>query len=104
MPASADAVGGDVLAQSADVLSRNGRVVSIVDPDGVRGLNERGVNAQFVFVRPEPTELSTLAAMIEARRLRTFVSATFLLEEAPQALELSQAGHVRGKVALLVSV
>jgi len=97
-----DCIGGGVLATSVEVLRANGRVVSIIAPDEVETLKRKGVNAHYVFVSPNHEELTALTHMIEARQLRSHVSARFHLTEAAQAQELSKSGHTRGKIVLVV--
>jgi NADPH2:quinone reductase len=98
-----DCVGEDTLTRSADILSKTGgRLVSIVSPDAVRKLRKEGVNAHYVFVAPDSGELARIARMIEEGLLRTTVCAFFPLEDAALAHELSESGHVRGKIVLTV--
>ncbi len=40
--------------------------------------------------------------MVDAGELSVRLERTFALEEAPEALEESRTGHVRGKIVLLV--
>ena len=98
-PAGVDAitdfVGGPALQQSPQMVSNVARVVSVVDPETVLGFGGR-----YVFVRPNPAMLATLAELADAGRLRTEVARTFPLEEAAVAQELVAEGHVRGKVVL----
>ena len=98
-----DTVGGDTFARSVDVLRPGGRIVSIVDPEGVQRAKDDGVDAHWVFVEPDGGQLAGLARMIEAGEITPHVSQVFPLEEAARALELSEEGHVRGKLVLAVS-
>jgi NADPH2:quinone reductase len=95
-------VGGDVLPRCPDVLKANGRLVSIVDPDGIEDLKVKGFNAEFVFVQPNHDELSQITKMIEAGKLSTFISASFPLEEAAKAHEMNETRHVKGKIFLKI--
>ena len=98
-----DTVGGETLTRSAELLREGGRLVSIVDPDGVAALADRGVDARFVFVEPDGAELAHIARLIEEGDIVPHVSEVLPLAEAARAHELSEAGHVRGKLVLAVS-
>jgi NADPH2:quinone reductase len=95
-----DCVGGETLQGSVDIIKSDGRVISITDPVGVVELAKKGVNAGFVFVQPIREELERLAELIDADQLRTHISASFQLEEAAKAHELSESGHTCGKIVL----
>jgi NADPH:quinone reductase-like Zn-dependent oxidoreductase len=58
--------------------------------------------AVFVMANPSAETLQRLAADVAAGRIRVPVTATYSLEQAPQALEDYQAGAV-GKLAIQVS-
>lgn len=95
-----DCVGGDVLQKSIDIISPNGKLVSIADAEGVEQLTQKGFNAKFVFVEPIRKELEDIAAKIDAGKLKTHIAAVFQLDEAAQALEMSKTGHTCGKIVL----
>jgi NADPH:quinone reductase-like Zn-dependent oxidoreductase len=61
-------------------------------------VTERG--GRYVFVRPDPTDLSTLANLADDGRLRVPVAKTFPLAEAAEAQRLLAEGHTRGKIVL----
>jgi NADPH:quinone reductase-like Zn-dependent oxidoreductase len=76
-----------------------GRLVSIASPPSY---SERGVVASYVFVRPDGELLEELAALADDGRLVVDIAEVLPLEEAARAHELSEAGHVRGKLVLRV--
>lgn len=76
-----------------------GRIVSIAAPPSYR---ERGVEPSYVFVRPNGEELEELAQLFDDGRLAVELQEVLPLEEAARAHELSEAGHVRGKLVLRV--
>lgn len=98
-----DTVGGDIFLRSADVLKDGGRLVSIVHNDAFDKVPPRVV-FEYVFVRPEQSQLRELTKLIESGALRTHVSASFALtaDEAAEALRRSKAGHTRGKMAIKI--
>jgi NADPH:quinone reductase-like Zn-dependent oxidoreductase len=58
--------------------------------------------AKFLMVRPEGSDLAYLGGLADNDRLRPTIGQTFTLEQARQAHELSEGGHVRGKIVLEV--
>lgn len=91
-----DFVGG-VLETTQAVLKDGGRHGSITDGTVAEA---GGISA---WVRPDATDLQALADLADAGRLTVPVAEVFPLEEAAKAFELSQGGHVRGKIAIEVS-
>lgn len=56
--------------------------------------------AKFIFVRPEGSDLAYLGSLADQGHLRPTIGGTFPLDRAREAHELSEAGHVRGKIVL----
>lgn len=92
--AALDLVGGEALEVTPELLTASGRWASIIDPS----VTERG--GRYVFVRPDPHDLSTLASLADDGRLTVPVARTFPLAEAAAAQRLSEEGHTRGKIVL----
>lgn len=97
-----DCVGGEVMANSVDVLRPGGRIVSILNPAAVDELKARGIAAHYVFVRPHHGHLAELTRLIERGRLRTQIASRFRLEDAAQAQAMIEQRHTRGKIVLTV--
>ena len=97
-----DCLGGEVLQKSAEIVKESGRLITIVDDP--TGLARNDIHKEFVFVAPNSTELTALARMVEQGRLKTTLSQVFPfgLEEARKAHELSESGHTRGKMVLVL--
>jgi NADPH:quinone reductase-like Zn-dependent oxidoreductase len=89
-----DLAGGEALEATPSLLTPTGRWASIVDPS----VTERG--GRYVFVRPDATDLSALASLVDDGRLTVPVAKTFPLAEAGEAQQLSASGHTRGKIVL----
>lgn len=80
-----DAVGGDTLKRSWDLLSPAGRVVTIAaDSEGTA--DERTKKAFFIM-EPHQAQLAKFAELIEAGRLRCFVGGTVPLSRASEAYD-----------------
>lgn len=92
----ADFIGG-VLDVTQAVLKADGRHASIIDGS----VMEAG--GSVFWVRPSGADLQTLADMADAGQLTVPIAQTFPLEQTAEAFELSQGGHVPGKIAIQVS-
>ncbi|SDQ72863.1 NADP-dependent oxidoreductase [Quadrisphaera sp. DSM 44207] len=95
--AAVDYVGGEAIAQSAQLVRDPARSASNVDPTAIA---EAG--GVYCFVRPDPLQLAQLVAMVDEGALRVHVQQTFPLEQAADAHRLLQENHVRGKLVLTV--
>lgn len=95
-----DAVGGDTLARSFDVLKPGGTLVGIVERPPAETAAARGVKGAFVFVTPDAAQLRAIAGLVEKGKVRPHVRKIFPLAEAAAAQELQREGHVRGKLVL----
>ena len=98
--AALDVAGGGALPALVELTGSPDRVVTIADFLGAQetgatfsgGMGtDRAVHAQ-----------SEIGDLIEARKFSLTVTQTFPLERIAEAHELSQRGHVRGKLVLLV--
>lgn len=101
-----DAVGGDTLARSIEVLADGGRIVTLPEPPSPavesRAREMRGARVEWFSVEPDPSTLVEIRELIDAGQLRPTISDTVPLRAAADAHERSQAGHVRGKLVLTV--
>ena len=93
---------GEALGRIAGLLKQGGRLASSVFAADIEGLTRRGIQATNVGMQPDARRLEELSRMVEAGELSVRLEHTFQLERAPEALEKSRAGHVRGKIVLLV--
>lgn len=99
----ADYVGGDVQTRSWSTLRKGGILVSVISPPSKELAAQHGARAGYVFIEPSASGLEELAGLIDAQKLRVEVSKTFPLSAAREAHQLSQQGHVRGKLVLKVA-
>jgi NADPH:quinone reductase-like Zn-dependent oxidoreductase len=97
-----DSLGGEALRRSVEAVRDEGRIVSIAQPPTDEVFRQRGIEAAYVFVRPNAEELTELADMFDENRLMVHLDEILPLEQAARAHELSEAGHVRGKLVLSV--
>ena len=95
-------IGGEVLERSYGVVKPGGIIVTLnqqVDHDRLEELGIRGV---FASTPTNAEILTELAELIEAGQVVPHVSKVFPLSETIEALELNEAGHTRGKIAIEV--
>jgi NADPH:quinone reductase-like Zn-dependent oxidoreductase len=97
-----DTIGGDTQKRSWQVLKKGGILVSIVGPPSAEEAAAHGVRQASVFVQPSAMQLTELAKLVDSGKLKPVVETVLPLPEARHAHELSQAGHVRGKMVLRV--
>ena len=98
-----DTIGGDTQERSFKALKKGGILVSIVQPPSQELATKYGVRALFYGGHPSSSNLAEIAKLIDAGKVKTVVETVLPLEEAPRAHELSQSGHVRGKIVLKVA-
>lgn len=95
-----DTIGGETQARSWKVLRRNGVLASIVSRPSDDEGKARGVRSAHVVLEPVLEQLTEIAGLVDSGTVKPIVTHVLPLEEAPRAQELSQAGHVRGKIVL----
>jgi NADPH:quinone reductase-like Zn-dependent oxidoreductase len=98
--AALDAAGGGALPALVELTGSPDRVVTIAD---FLGAQETGVEFSGGMGTGRAVHaLSEIGDLIEAGKFSLPVAQTFPLEQIAEAHELSQRGHVRGKLVLLV--
>jgi NADPH:quinone reductase-like Zn-dependent oxidoreductase len=97
-----DTIGGETQERSWSVLKKGGVLVSLVQPPSGEKAEELGVRATFVAGHPSGAQLAEIAKMIDSGKLAPIIDRILPLSEARRAHELSQSGHVRGKIVLRV--
>ena len=96
-----DTVGGDIPERSWQVIRSGGVFVTVAAwlPEGAgQAQNVKAMNAG----RAAPENLKQISELIETKQLKPEVGPLFSLAEAPQAQELSRAGHGRGRIILQI--
>jgi NADPH:quinone reductase-like Zn-dependent oxidoreductase len=97
-----DTVGGDTQERSWSVLKPGGFLVSIAGPPSAELAKKHGARGSHVFMQPNAAQLTEIARLVDAGHVRPVVADVIPLEEARRAHEMSQTGHVRGKLVLAV--
>ncbi len=98
-----DTVGGQTLEQSLQVLKRGGTLVPIAGQPSQEQAQQRGIHIVQMSARVSSQLLQTFAQLIDEGHVNVVVGATFPLREAPQAHQLSQSGHGRGRIVLHIA-
>jgi NADPH:quinone reductase-like Zn-dependent oxidoreductase len=100
-----DVIGGDYGPRSLRSLRPGGVFVTAVDrsnADLAAQATAAGMRFSGVAVEPDYVGLQKLAELVDAGQLRPHVEHVLPLAEAAKAHELSEAGHVKGKIVLTV--
>lgn len=95
-----DTVGGDVTATLVPTLREGGAIVTIASAPPEDAAGERGARAIMHVTSPNPEQLTRIAEQVVAGDVRIEISDVLPLDEVPRAHELSESGHVRGKIVL----
>ncbi|MBK8534879.1 MAG: NADP-dependent oxidoreductase [Candidatus Competibacteraceae bacterium] len=98
-----DTVGGDTQDRSWPVLKPGGILVSVINPPPEETAAKHGVRSAFVFVQPSGQQLTAIARLIDAGRMKPIIHTVLPLSDARQAQVISQGGHARGKIVLHVA-
>ena len=98
-----DTIGGDTQERSWKALRQGGILVSLVQPPSAKSASARG--ARGVMMREDAQrndELAQIAKLVASGQIKINVETILPLKEARKAQELSQAGHVHGKIVLAI--
>lgn len=97
-----DTMSGEVRNRSWQALKKGGILVTILGQPPMEEGAKHGVRVAGFLVKPDPNELSEIANLVDAGKLKVIVGAVFPLAEAAKAHELSATLHARGKIVLRV--
>jgi NADPH:quinone reductase-like Zn-dependent oxidoreductase len=97
-----DNIGGDTQERSYSVLKPGGILVATPVPPNAQEAQKRGVRAEMVNGKISTALLKEIANLLDSGQVKTVVTQTFSLSEARHAQELSQGGHVHGKIVLQI--
>ena len=107
-----DAVGNRTYADCEPVLSRDGgiyvstlggpKLMIWIGLTALGGLFGQRKRARLVLCKYKAEDLALLARLVEQRKLRPAIQEVFPLEAIRKAQDLSESGHVRGKIVVQV--
>jgi len=100
-----DAIGGDMIDRSLEVIKPGGTLISI--PSGLHEsvtekAKAKGIKGYFILVASDGTDMQQLAELLADGRLKAHVSKVFAFEEMGAAHEQIASGRTVGKVAIKV--
>jgi NADPH:quinone reductase-like Zn-dependent oxidoreductase len=99
-----DTRGGQDFHRLLPTLRPGGTIVTLLGetPDQRTAAAARDVRVAHTYVAPHEARLAKLGAAIGDGRVRLNIDATFTLDQAAEAHELGEQGHVRGLLALTI--
>jgi NADPH:quinone reductase-like Zn-dependent oxidoreductase len=97
-----DTVGGEVMERSWAVLRPGGTLVTLAGQPDQAMAAARGVRGLGQMTQARLADLTEIAALVDAGRVKPIVSTVLPLAEARAAHELLERGHTRGKIVLRV--
>jgi NADPH:quinone reductase-like Zn-dependent oxidoreductase len=98
-----DTLGGDTQNRSWRALKKGGILVSIVAPPSTEEVAKHSVRSAFLSGHPSSAQLSEIAKLVDAGKLKPVVETVLPLSDARRAHELNETGHARGKTVLKVA-
>jgi NADPH:quinone reductase-like Zn-dependent oxidoreductase len=98
-----DTLGAEIQNRSWKVLKKGGILVSIVASPSAEEAAKHGVRSAFFPAPAGSSQLSEIAKLIDAGKLKPVVETVLPLSQARHAHELNEMGHARGKTVLKVA-
>ncbi len=99
-----DTVGGDTLERAFQTLKKGGFLVTSAQTPSEEKAKEFGVEAAWVFCKPNAGQLTEINRLIEEGKLKTNIETVLPLAEVKKAHQLSQSGRTRGKIVLQIGI
>jgi NADPH:quinone reductase-like Zn-dependent oxidoreductase len=98
-----DPVGRETLARSYDVVKKGGIVMSLIALPDRAELKKRGIHGAAISVHPDAADLTKIAQLIDAGKIKPIVTQVLPLSEAIAAQQQAATHHTRGKVVLRIA-
>jgi len=98
-----DPVGKDTLARSYGVVKKGGIVMSLVARPDPAELERRGIRGAAISVHPDAEDLTEIAHLIDAGKMKPIVTQVLPLSQAIEAQRQAATHHTRGKLVLRVA-
>ena len=103
MDAVLDPVGKETLARSYGVVKKGGIVMSLVARPDPAEIKKRGIRGAGISVHPDAEDLTEIAHLIDAGKVKPIVTQVLALSEAIAAQQQAATHHTRGKVVLRIA-
>ena len=98
-----DTVGGDTTASLLPAVREGGILVTIAGDPHEEAAREGGVRAELLVMSPKSEQLARIAELVAGGDVRVEIAEATPLADVKRAHELSESGHVRGKLVLTLA-
>jgi NADPH:quinone reductase-like Zn-dependent oxidoreductase len=98
-----DPVGRETLARSYGVVKKGGIVLDLVGRPDPAELEKHGIHGAAIWVRPDAKDLTEIATLIDAGKIKPIVTQVLPLSEAIAAERQAETHHTRGKIVLRIA-
>jgi NADPH:quinone reductase-like Zn-dependent oxidoreductase len=98
-----DPVGKETLARSYGVVKKSGILMSLVARSNPVELEKRGIRGAAISVHSDAGDLTEIARLIDAGKLKPIVTQVLPLSEAIGAQQQAATHHTRGKIVLRIA-
>jgi NADPH:quinone reductase-like Zn-dependent oxidoreductase len=95
-----DTVGGATTESLVATVRQGGVVVTIANAPPAEAAQARGARAELLVMSPNPEQLARIGELVANGDVQVELSEVLPLSEVGKAHELSESGHVRGKIVL----
>jgi NADPH:quinone reductase-like Zn-dependent oxidoreductase len=97
-----DTIGFDTSQRSCQVLKPGGVLVCFVTPPPDDAAEKYGIEAKYGAMQANSEQLSEIAQLIDDKQVKPYIQQVMRLDQVREALQLSQAQHVCGKLVLTI--
>jgi NADPH:quinone reductase-like Zn-dependent oxidoreductase len=97
-----DTIGGETQKRSIKVLKNGGRLITTLKPEFHNEAKEKHIYLEGYTAQSYPEQLEQIAGLIDEGIVQPVVSMVLNLEDARKAQQISEDGHVRGKIVIKV--
>src|SRR5213595_2146657 len=98
-----DPVGKETLARSYGAVKKGGIVMSLVARPDPADLQKHGIHGGGISVHPDADDLTEIARLIDAGKIKPIVTEVLPLSQAVAAQRQAATHHTRGKVVLRIA-
>jgi NADPH:quinone reductase-like Zn-dependent oxidoreductase len=98
-----DPVGKETLERSYGLVKKGGIVISFVARAGPAELQKHGIRGPAIAAHPDADELTEIAKLIDAGKMKPILTEVLLLTDAVKAQQQAATHHTRGKIVLRIA-
>jgi len=98
-----DPVGKETLARSYGVVKKGGIIMSLVARPDPAEIAKRGIRGAAIFAHPDAGDLTEIAHLIDAGKIKPIVTQVLPLSEAVAAQRQAATHHTRGKLVIRIA-